>query len=87
MQIAVHQKGDEPTATTKPAIAPSRLLLWASAGLLETLCLLGGMYWIMTEDDTRPLLLRVTLVAALAVVCGVASIVAYMRLGGGTDGR
>lgn len=80
MQVVIHHKDENaPRQETTPA--QSRLLLWACAGLLETLCLLGGMYWIMSANDTRPLLLRVSLVAGLAVVCGVATLLAYKRFG------
>ena len=78
MQVVIHGDAKE---KGKPSAAQTRLLLWACAGLLETLCLLGGMYWIMSADDPRPLALRVTLVAALAVAMGFTTALAYLRLG------
>jgi hypothetical protein len=79
MQIVLHTKPEEEKKQT--SAEQSRLLLWACAGLLETLCLLGGIYWIMLDRDPRPLMLRVLLVAALAVVCGVGTLLAYKRSG------
>ena len=78
MQVVIHT--DSKQTAKEPSPAQTRLLLWACAGLLETLCLLGGMYWIMSADDPRPLALRVTLVAALAALCGLATIGAYLRI-------
>jgi hypothetical protein len=79
MQVVIHSDRKEPAKETSAAQA--RMLLWASAGLLETLCLLGGIYWIMSANDPRPLALRVSLVAALAVLCGIGTLVAYVRFG------
>ena len=80
MQIVINQ--NRPEAPSRPEASPAqaRILLWACAGLLDTLCLLAGMYWIMIADDPRPLALRVSLVAALAVVSGVGTLLAYLRL-------
>ena len=80
MQVASPRKADELHKPSDLAADQSRMLLWASAGLLETICLLGGLYWIMIADDPRPLALRVVLVSALAVVLGVASLVVYARI-------
>ena len=80
MQVASPRKVEELRKPSDLSADQSRMLLWASAGLLETVCLLGGLYWIMIADDPRPLALRVFLVSALAVVLGVASLVAYSRL-------
>ena len=71
MHIVIHPDNQQTHSPADTSAAQARTLLWACAGLLETLCLLGGMFWIMSADDPRPLTLRVSLVAALAVVCGV----------------
>ena len=80
MQIVVNQRRHEAPAQRETSTAQAKTLLWACAGLLETLCLLGGLYWIMIADDPRPLALRVTLVAAVSVVCGVGTLLAYLQM-------
>lgn len=82
MQVVINQNRNEAPVRRETSSAQARTLLWACAGLLETLCLLGGLYWIMIANDPRPLALRVSLVAALAVLCGVATVFAFVRMGG-----
>jgi hypothetical protein len=81
MQVVIHQNRNESPARRETSSSQSRTLLWACAGLLETLCLLGGLYWVMIANDPRPLALRVSLVAALAVLCGVATVFALAKQG------
>jgi hypothetical protein len=78
MQIVSHAKPDETRTSAEPS---PRTLLWACAGLIETLCLMGGLFWILSADDPRPLGLRVVLVSALAALCGVGTLLAFLRLG------
>ena len=58
--------------SSEPKEVSTRLpyILWVSGGLVETVALLAGFYWILDNPDSRGLIWRVTAVALLAVMGG-----------------
>jgi hypothetical protein len=72
VQIAPQSKPEEAELTEQaPDKAGSSQMFLVLAVLLETLALLGGMYWMMTSPGGLTLS-RVLLVSGLAVVGGAA---------------
>jgi hypothetical protein len=70
VQIAPQSKPEESEMQEQPAVkAGSPQMFLVLAVLLETLALLGGMYWMMTSPGGLTLS-RVLLVSGLAVVGG-----------------
>jgi hypothetical protein len=53
--------------------ARSRDLAWTSAALVETLVLVGGLYWIMSGDGSGALWQRVLAVSVVAALSAVAA--------------
>ena len=70
VQIAPQSKPEEAESQEQPAVkSGSPQMFLVLAVLLETLALLGGMYWMMTSPGGLTLS-RVLLVSGLAVVGG-----------------
>jgi hypothetical protein len=79
VQPVTHSRVDETTdAPPDAAQARSMDIAWSIAALIETVVLVGGLYWIMSGDSTTSLwqrVLTVSVVAALSAA-GVALLLA-----------
>ena len=53
-----------------PSTQRMTYFLWVSGGLLETIALVVGFFWIMNNPESHGLKYRVIIVAALAVIGG-----------------